>query len=83
MDDQRKDNIDSERPLQRSYPTQLQTYNVLTYHVEDTDSTNKERDLQLTNKLWIVTRGIERILQRIQRYRRATSSTSARQDKKF
>ena len=41
MDDQRKDHIDPERPTQRNRPKQLQTNNVLTYDVENTNVTIK------------------------------------------
>ena len=71
MDGQRKDNIDPGRLSQRNRPKQLQTYNVPTYDVEDPNGSNKGRDLRLANEPQIVSRRTERILQRIQRHRRA------------
>ena len=56
MDDQRKDHIDPDRPPQKDRPKQLQTHNVPTYDVENTNGTNKGRDLGLANKLRIVPR---------------------------
>ena len=70
MDDERKDHFDSETPPQRNHPKQLQTHNVPNYDVENTNGTNKERDLPLANKPWIVPRVTQRMLQRIQRHRR-------------
>ena len=43
-----------------------------TYDVENTNCTNKGRDLRFANKPWIVLRGTERMPQKIQRHRRAT-----------
>ena len=56
MDDQRKDNIDTKGPKQRT-PTkkkQLQTHNLPANDVEDINITNKGRDLLLANKPWFV-----------------------------
>ena len=50
MDDQRKDHTDTKRPPKRNHPKQLQTNNVPTYDVENTNSTNKGRELLLANK---------------------------------
>ena len=50
MDAQRKDYIDPKGPNQRNHPKQLQTHNVPTYDVENTNGTNKEIDLFLANK---------------------------------
>ena len=72
MDDQRKDHIDPKGPEQRNRPGQLQTNNLPTDHVENINSTNKERDLLLVKKPWIVPRETERMPQRIQGYRRVT-----------
>ena len=72
MDNQRKDNIDPKRPSQKDRPQQLPTYNVPTYDVENTNSTNKWRDLLLADKLQIVPWRTERMLQRIQRHWRTT-----------
>ena len=58
-------------------PKNLQTHNVPTYDMENTNGTNKGRDLLLANKPWIVPQGTERMPQRIQRYRRATLHWSA------
>ena len=60
MNDQAKDQIDSKRPPQRNCPKQLQSHNVPTYNVENTNCTNKGRDLRLTNKPQIVPRGTEK-----------------------
>ena len=54
MDDQRKDHIDPEGHNQRNRPKQLQTHNLPTDDMENINSTNKEKDLLLANKLWIV-----------------------------
>ena len=64
-------------PLKGTTPKQLQTHNVPTYDMENINSTNKGRDLLLTNKLWIVPCGTERMPQRIQRLRRVTLHRSA------
>ena len=45
MDDQRKLHIDPEIPLQRKCPQKLQTHNMPTYDVENTNGTNKGGDL--------------------------------------
>ncbi len=50
MDDQMKDHIDPKGPKQRNRPKQLQTHNLPTEDVENINSTNKGRDLQLANK---------------------------------
>ena len=76
LDDQRKDHIDPKGPKQRNRSKQLQTHNLLTDDVENINSTNKERDLQLANKSWIVPWRTGRMLQRIQRHRRVTSHRS-------
>ena len=47
MHDQRKHYVDPERLFQRNYDKQLQTHNVHTYDVGDTNGTNKGRDLRL------------------------------------
>ena len=67
MDDQRKDHIDPEGPLQRNRPKPLQTHNLPTDDVERIYGTNKGRDLLLAKKPRIVPWGTERILWRIQR----------------
>ena len=59
-------------PTQGKCLKQLQTHNVSTCDVKNTNCTNKGKDLQLTNKTQIVPRGTERMPQRIQRHRRAT-----------
>ena len=45
MDDQRKNHINPERPPQRSHSKQLQNHNVPTYHLENTNGTNKGGNL--------------------------------------
>ena len=49
MDDQRKDHIDPKRPLQRNRSKQLHIQKVPNYDVENTNCTNKERDLRFPN----------------------------------
>ena len=68
MDDQRKDHIDLKRPPKRNRSTQLQAHNVPIYVMENTNDTNKGRDLFLANELWRT----ERMPQRNQRHNRAT-----------
>ena len=72
IDDQRKNHIDPKRPTQRNIPKQLQTRNVPIYYVENTNGTNKGRNLRFTNKPQIIPRGTERILQVDRRYRGAS-----------
>ena len=72
VDDQRKDHIDSEGPLQGNSPKQLQTQNLRNDDVENINNTNKGRDLLLTYKLRIVLRGTEMIPQKIRRQRGVT-----------
>ena len=50
MDDQRKDQIHPERLPQKNHLKQLQTHNMSTYDVENTNDTNLGRDLRFTNK---------------------------------
>ena len=76
MDDQRKDYIDPKDPPRRNRPRILQTQNVPTYHVENTYSTNKGKDLFLAKPL-IIPLGKERMRIRIQRLRRITLYSSA------
>ena len=76
MDEPRKDHIDPKGPKKRNCPKQLQTYNLPTDDVENISGINKGRELLLTNKLWIVPWGTERIPQRIQRHSRVTVHTS-------
>ena len=54
MDNQRKYHIDSEGSPQGNRPKQLQTDNLPSDDVENINSTNKGRDLLLTNKPQIV-----------------------------
>ena len=77
MDDQRKERIDPEEPHQGNRPKQLQAHKLPTYVVENINSTNKERGVLLINKSWIVSRGKNRMLQRIQSLRRFTLHISA------
>ena len=60
-------------PSKGTAPKQLQTYNLPTDDVENINSTNKGRDLLLTNKLWIIPGGAERI----QRHSRVTLHSPA------
>ena len=52
MDNQRKGHIGPKRPKQRNRPKQLQTHNLPSNDVENTNSTNKGRDLLLANRLF-------------------------------
>ena len=76
-DDSRKDHIDPEGPTQGDNPKELQTHNLLTDDEENINSTNKGRDLLLVNKPQNVPWGTDRMLQKIQRHRRATLRKSA------
>ena len=76
MDDQRKDHMDPEGRPQRTHPKLLQIHNLPVDDGENIKSTNKGRDLQLTDKLQVVPWGTERIPPRIQRHRRVTSHRS-------
>ena len=53
-----------------------------TYDVENINGTNKERDLFLANKPWIVPWWIERMQQTLQRPRRTTLHWSAHPQQK-
>ena len=66
------DHIYPEGPTQVNRPKQLLTHYLLTDDVENINSTNKGRDLQLDNKPRIVPWGAERMSQRIQRHIRVT-----------
>ena len=72
LDDQRKDYINPKRPKQRNCSKQLQTDNLPLNDVENTNSTNKGKDLLLANKPRIVPWRTERMPQRIQRHSRIT-----------
>ena len=72
MDDRRKNHIDTKGLKQRNHPKQLQTHNLPTNDVENINSTNKGRDLQLANKPQFVSWWTARMLQSIQRHRRVT-----------
>ena len=72
MDDQRKDYINPKGPKQRNCSKQLQTHNLPTNDVENTNSTNKGKDLLLANKPRIAPWRPERMLQRTQRHSRIT-----------
>ena len=54
MNDQRKDDIDIKGLKQKNHPKQLQTNNFPNNDVENINSTNKGKDLLLTNKLRFV-----------------------------
>ena len=72
LDDQRKDYIDPKGPEQRNCSKQLQTDYLPTHDVENTNSTNKGKDLLLANRPRIVPWRTERMSQRIQRHIRIT-----------
>ena len=72
LDDQRKDHTDPKVPKQINFSKQLQTDNLPTNDVENTNRTNKRKDLLLTNKPQIVPQRTERMPQRIQRHSRTT-----------
>ena len=63
----RKTTLIQKDPTKRNRSKQLQTHNVPTDDVENTNDTTKGRDLLLVNKLQIVPRGTERMLQVDQR----------------
>ena len=73
----KKDHIDPKESKQKKQPKQLETHNLLTGDLENINSTNKGRYLLLTNKLWIIPRGKERMSQRIQRHSRVHLHRSA------
>ena len=68
----RKDYINQKGPKQRDCSKQLQTHNLPTNDVENTNCTNKVKDLQLANKPQIFPWRTERMLQRIQSHGRIT-----------
>ena len=70
--DQRKDCINPKGPKRRNCSKQLQTDNLPTNDVKNTNSTNKGKELLLVNKLRIVPWRTERMLQRIPRHSRIT-----------
>ena len=70
MVDQRKDYINPKGPKQRNCSKQLQTHNLPTKDGENTNSSNKGKDLLLANKPQIVPRRTERMPQRIQKHSR-------------
>ena len=72
LDDQRKDYINPKGPKQRNCSKQLQTHNLLTNDVENTNSTNKGKDLLLANKPRTVPWRTERMPQMIQKHSRIT-----------
>ena len=67
----RKTTLIQKDPLKETTLKKLQTHNGTAYNVENTNGTNKRVDLQLANKLRIVTWGTERMPQRIQKRKRA------------
>ena len=71
MDNQMKDS------LKGNSLNNYRRITVSTYDAENTNCLNKGRALQLANKPEIISRGTERILQRIQRHRRAPLHWSA------
>ena len=72
MDDQRKDYINPKGPKQRNCSKELQTDNLHTNDVENTNNTNEGIDLLLANKPQIVPWRTERMPQKIQRHSRIT-----------
>ena len=76
LDDQRKDYINPKGPKQRNCSKQLQTDNLPTNDVENTNNTNKGNYLLIANKLQIVPWRTERMTQRIQRLSRITQHRS-------
>ena len=65
MDDKRKDHMSPETPSQKNKPKELETLNEPTYDGENTNGTNKAGDLLFVDKLQIVLKRTERMLQRI------------------
>ena len=76
VNDQRKNYINPKGPKQKSFSKQLQTDNLPPNYVENTNSTNKRKDLLLANKPQIVPWRTERMPQRIQRHSRITLNRS-------
>ena len=72
LDDQRKDFIDPKVSKQRDSSKQLQTDNLPTNDLENTNSRNMGKDLQHAKKSGIVPWRRERMPQMIQRHRRIT-----------
>ena len=72
LDDQRKDYINPKGPNQKNCSKQLQTDNLPTNDVKNTNKTNKGKDLLLANKPRIVPWRTERMPKRIQRHSRIT-----------
>ena len=72
LDDKKKDHIDPKRTQAKDCSKQLQTDNLPTDDVENINSTNKRRDVLLTNKSWIVPWRTEWRPQMIQRHSRIT-----------
>ena len=68
LDDERKDHINPKGPKQRNCSKKLQTVNLPTNDVENTNCTNKGKDLLLANKL----QRTEWMLQSIKRHSRIT-----------
>ena len=62
----------SRKAPKKESPQQLQTHNVFTYNVENTNGTNQLGDLGFTNKPPTILRGKERMTQGNQMYRRAS-----------
>ena len=81
MDNQRKDHSDPERPSQRNCSKQLQTHNLPTHDVENTNSTNYGGDLLFVNKPRTVSRLTERMPQGKQRNRRAINQNILKERK--
>ena len=61
MDDEMENYPESIRPPKRGHPQQIQTDNMFTYTVENTDRTEKRRNLLISRMLWSIsgrTKGI-------------------------
>ena len=72
VDDKRKGYINLKGPNQKNCSKQLQTHNLPTNDVENTNSTNKGKDLLFAKKPWIVSWRTGRTPQRIQKHSRIT-----------
>ena len=67
MNDQRKDQPDSERPLKRIHPKLLQTDKVSIDDAKNTNNPNLRRDLRFVNMLLTIHWKAEKTSQRFQR----------------
>ena len=67
----------SKKTPQKNHPKQVNTHNVPSYDLENTNGTSKTRNLELDNKPQIVPWGSERMLQKIQTQKSYSSLITA------